>query len=1378
MKSIRVRSPWLLLGVLLGLLWVSSLQPSAARLAFAEGDEPTATPSPVLIDTPAPTETPPASFTETALPEATATLRALFTETVPPTPTETSTVEIVATETPVASETGTATPTAEALATETPISTDTATPAATETPAPSATVTTAPSPTVLPTVTPTHPEVSRPLPPFPVVPLARIGPLISTSLVVSQIFGGGGNAGAPYLNDYIEIYNLGGVAVNVTGWSVQYAPATSGAWQVTALSGSIPPGGYYLIQQGSGGANGLPLPPADASGSSNLAAGAGKVALVNTTTALTCGAAPNDCLPNVVIVDFVGYGGTANNFEGAGQAPAPSNTTAIFRNGGGSVDTDNNAADFTTGAPNPRNSGAAPTATPIPTATPTATDAATPTPSATAPGTATPTATSAATPAPALFIVINEVAWGGTAAGTADEWIELYNPNSVSVNLAGWTLASDTDGTPTIILLGSVPAGGYYLLERTDDSTVSDIAADQIYVGDLGNGGEALTLRDPGGNMIDTTNGDGGAWPAGNGSPGFYSMERVSAASPDADSNWVSNNGLNRNGLDANGSPLNGSPRQANSTTFPTATPTATAMPTLTQTPLPTPTPTTTPTPTVTSPSTPTATDTTTPTETSTSTATLTPTPTPTATLSPTPSSTSTPYPPLTVVINEVAWGGTAAGAADEWIELHNPNGIAISLAGWTLASNTDGTPAITLLGSIPSGGYFLLERTDDTTVSDVAADQIYVGDLGNGGETLILSDPGGNVIDTANGAGGAWPGGSGSPGFYSMERISASSADGDGNWTSNDGVNRNGLDANGTPLNGSPKQTNSTTFPTPTPSATTTPTLTLTPTPTLTGTVSATPSPTPTPTLTLTPYPPRAVIINEVAWPGTAASASDEWIELHNPGALPISLGGWTLSDGDDLNLTFSAGLVIPAGGYLLLERTDDATVSDITADQIYVGGLGNGGEALVLRDPTGSLIDTANGDGGAWPAGSDTAHATMERIAPGPDADGNWRTHTGTVANGLDANGNPLRGTPRQMNSLPGVPVTGAGVRLNEFLPAPAGGASEFIELFNTGAQLADLSGWQLDDASGGSAPYSIPAGATLAPGAFLALPQSTTGISLNNDGDSVRLLAPDGTVVDEWVYDRDPGDNVSWVRLPDGGAWHGRGWPTPGASNVALPEPTQTPPTPIGLLRTWNPGAWATITGRVIVPAPLFGKRYLYIQDDTGGIAVYLGRGDWPILEAGQRVTALGYLRLRSGQLQFYVRNRSLVWFDPPDGLTVAPRPDAPIGPETAAQLVTLTGPVTRLEAQAFWISTPEGVVRVFFPASTGLRRPKVARGQVWSVTGVLVEMAATRTRAAGYQLQPRFAGDVLLLTGSAPPTVTPAPNETLMAPTEEPTATLEP
>ncbi|MEP6800591.1 MAG: lamin tail domain-containing protein [Acidobacteriota bacterium] len=170
----------------------------------------------------------------------------------------------------------------------------------------------------------------------------------SPNLVVSQVYGGGGNSGALFKNDFIEVFNRGASPVSLAGWSVQYASSTGTSWQVTLLSGSIAPGQYYLVQEsaGAGGTTNLPTP--DAIGSIAMSATAGKVVLVNGTTALS------GICPSVSVVDAVGYDG-ANCFEGAAAAPALTNTTAALRASNGCADTDNNSVDFASGAPAPRN---------------------------------------------------------------------------------------------------------------------------------------------------------------------------------------------------------------------------------------------------------------------------------------------------------------------------------------------------------------------------------------------------------------------------------------------------------------------------------------------------------------------------------------------------------------------------------------------------------------------------------------------------------------------------------------------------------------------------------------------------------------------------------------------------------------------------------------------------------------------------------------------------------------------------------------------------------------------------------------------------------------------------------------------------------------
>ena len=173
---------------------------------------------------------------------------------------------------------------------------------------------------------------------------------VSATIVISQVYGGGGNSGATLKNDFIELYNRGTGAVDVTGWTVQYASSTGTSWQKTSLAGTIEPGKYDLVQEAAGAGGTIDLPTPNATGNIAMSATAGKVALVNGSTTLT-GACPAG------LVDFVGFG--AANCSETSPTPALSNTTAALRKSNGTQDTDNNSADFTVGAPNPRNTPSA-----------------------------------------------------------------------------------------------------------------------------------------------------------------------------------------------------------------------------------------------------------------------------------------------------------------------------------------------------------------------------------------------------------------------------------------------------------------------------------------------------------------------------------------------------------------------------------------------------------------------------------------------------------------------------------------------------------------------------------------------------------------------------------------------------------------------------------------------------------------------------------------------------------------------------------------------------------------------------------------------------------------------------------------------------------
>jgi hypothetical protein len=669
-------------------------------------------------------------------------------------------------------------------------------------------------------------------------------------------------------------------------------------------------------------------------------------------------------------------------------------------------------------------------------------------------------------------VLINEVAWAGTISSTSDEWIELWNPGPEPIRLDGWSLTDN--GDIAVALAGQIGPHDFYLLERTNDQTVSDIAADRIYTGSLNNAGETLELLDASGSLIDTANAAGGAWPAGNTSD-RASMERHGLL--DLTASWSTFPGVGGNGVDAAGHPIAGTPRSANapSSPAPSLTPSAT--------------------------------------------------PSPSATPG---GSAGTPFPLEAVIINEVGWAGTLASSSDEWIELLNPGGEPIDLAGWRLTD--DGDIDVGLEGVLDPGAFYLLERGDDQTIADVAASRIYSGALSNSGERLSLIDPSGSEIDIVNSAGG-WPAGD-TDRRSSMERAN-------GGWHTFAGYYGLGHDAAGAAVHGTPGGPNSVLFPAPTP--------TWIPGRVVINEVLIRPhydwegaggvstadefielynrgpgavnlkgwilddhvvggsSPYELPPITLEPrayvalfrsrtrialndagdsvrlsapdgslvdkvrylrvraynlsfgrlpdgddvlvyglwptpgrrnreyvspsYPVGAVLINEVACAGTLASANDEWIELWNPGAEPIHLDGWVLTDDNDIQADLMG--LLPAGGYAILERTDDRTIADSAAALLYTGALADGGERLRLIDPTGNEIDVVNPGGGAWPAGDGESVASMERLGD------RWVTFESEFGRGTDAEGNPIRGTPGGANS--GVDFFG----LLACVPVRAGGA-----------------------------------------------------------------------------------------------------------------------------------------------------------------------------------------------------------------------------------------------------------------------------------------------------------------------------------------------
>jgi hypothetical protein len=563
------------------------------------------------------------------------------------------------------------------------------------------------------------------------------------------------------------------------------------------------------------------------------------------------------------------------------------------------------------------------------------------------------------------------------------------------------------------------------------------------------------------------------------------------------------------------------------------------------------------------------------------------------------------------VVISEFRTRGPSGGN-DEFIELYNPTTLTIDISGWKIngSNNTGSTSTratIPPLTFLHSGQYYLVVNNGYS--GSVLENLTYgAGITDTGGIALLRADNtiadqvGMNTNPSSYKEGAVLPSLSGTTDQSYQRKVgglSDSCQDFDDNFT--DFTNITPSD----PQNlSSPLSLCGTILPT------------LTPTNTPGGTDTATP--------TATPALPLSVLINEVAWAGnSSANANDEWIELYNPGL--IDLNGWRIV-ADDGNPDITLNGITTNDVYFVVGRYGSIFSSGATVDLAFTSSMGvwssldNNGEVLRLLDPNGYQVDSANIDGGGWPAGlGSPIYASMERLGSLPDDIYAWATYEGTVPIAFDrtTTPNPIKGTPGQANWISTVTVTPSPtptatrtstltrtptktrtptpvrtstrtptpqppppppplIAINEFVPRPGhdwnndgvvNTGDEYIELLNHGVIDVNLSGYKLDDeANVGSPLFSLPS-VTLKPGERIVFYGSETGLLLGDGGDGVRLLKSNGQLVDAYNYSVVEFPDQSYCRLPDNGGaddWNTNCYPTPGLQNslsgTVLRPPTQ--------------------------------------------------------------------------------------------------------------------------------------------------------------------------------------------------------------------------
>ena len=321
-----------------------------------------------------------------------------------------------------------------------------------------------------------------------------------------------------------------------------------------------------------------------------------------------------------------------------------------------------------------------------------------------------------------------------------------------------------------------------------------------------------------------------------------------------------------------------------------------------------------------------------------------------------------------------------------------------------------------------------------------------------------------------------------------------------------------------------------------------------------------------------------NGLIINEVAWMGTTISANDEWIELKNISDKNIDVTNWQIIDkGEQIKINLSSikgSKIIKPGQFILLERTNDSSVPSVPADLIYTGGLSNSKEGLRLFDSHCNLVDEAFANPN-WPAGDNTSKRTMER-----KSDLSWQTSVF------------IGGTPKANNSAGYVPTNNQNatsskssgsskasprfypVVINEIMYNPLGSdeGREWIEIFNSGDSLVDLTNWKFYENQTNHTLTAIQGSMILAAGDYAVIVNSSdknkflidypnyngtllkSSFSLNNSGESIAIKNGD-LLIDEVSYSSSlgaDGDGNSLQKINN--KWLA-GLPTPGRANQIM-------------------------------------------------------------------------------------------------------------------------------------------------------------------------------------------------------------------------------
>lgn len=481
---------------------------------------------------------------------------------------------------------------------------------------------------------------------------------------------------------------------------------------------------------------------------------------------------------------------------------------------------------------------------------------------------------------------------------------------------------------------------------------------------------------------------------------------------------------------------------------------------------------------------------------------------------------------------------------------------------------------------------------------------------------------------------------------------------------------------------------------------------------------------------------------LNEVM-PNPEGSDTDyEWIEIYNGFSETTDLTECILD-----SKQFPAGYVIEGNGFLLIVRDLlDKDGDDQFFEQRWGNGSGIWGD---WTDEDFNVIEMNismgnSNDSISLVCGESEDIFEWEEAISGQsfsiDNDGEWS---------ID-----YLVTPGRENEEEPDIIYSHDILISELYPSPdsKNGEEEWIEIYNFGSTSIELTDWIIEDSSN---KYTFNEGILIDSGEYLVV-ESELSITLNNSGEEIYLLDPNGEVVDVFEYDK-TARYISNIRLWNGEKYFDEIVQTQLVTKGKVNEFVDPGDIFYGRevlniqeARKFENGEYVCTEGVITVEINLLGKKVFYIQDETAGIQVYLYKEEyWDNFLSGDKMKLYGELKEVNGEKRLYVNDMNAIKkISQDEEITYLKIATGEINEFTEGSLVFVSGKIIKTSGKTFYIDDGSGEVKVIIKSSTSIDTPEKRKGQYAGIIGIISQYGEDENGNPSYRILPRYASDIVI------------------------------